>query len=102
MIEIILGLMGGLGLFLFGMKQMSDGLEKAAGAKMRSVLEFLPRRRSAESWLEHFYGNYPVVQCLHGYGGKLCEFGSYEPVSGCRRDHGCKHRYHCDLTADFL
>ena len=31
--EILLGLMGGLGLFLFGMKLMSDGLEKAAGAK---------------------------------------------------------------------
>lgn len=43
MIEIILGLMGGLGLFLFGMKQMSDGLEKAAGAKMRSVLEFFTK-----------------------------------------------------------
>lgn len=28
MAEIILGLMGGLGLFLYGMKLMSDGLEK--------------------------------------------------------------------------
>lgn len=38
-ISIIVSLMGGLGLFLLGMKQMSDGLEKAAGAKMRSILE---------------------------------------------------------------
>jgi phosphate:Na+ symporter len=43
MADIILGLMGGLGLFLFGMKQMSDGLEKAAGAKMRSILEFFTK-----------------------------------------------------------
>lgn len=43
MAEIILGLMGGLGLFLYGMKLMSDGLEKAAGAKMRSVLEFFTK-----------------------------------------------------------
>lgn len=43
MAEIILGLMGGLGLFLFGMKQMSDALEKAAGAKMRSILEFFTK-----------------------------------------------------------
>ena len=35
--------MGGLGLFLFGMKQMSDGLEKVAGAKMRSILEFFTK-----------------------------------------------------------
>lgn len=43
MIDIILGLMGGLGLFLFGMKLMSDALEKAAGAKMRSILEFFTK-----------------------------------------------------------
>ena len=43
MTSIVLGLMGGLGLFLFGMKQMSDGLEKAAGAKMRSILEFFTK-----------------------------------------------------------
>lgn len=43
MAEIILGLMGGLGLFLYGMKLMSDGLEKAAGAKMRSILEFFTK-----------------------------------------------------------
>ncbi len=41
--EIILGLMGGLGLFLYGMKLMSDALEKAAGAKMRSILEFFTK-----------------------------------------------------------
>ena len=29
-ISVIVSLMGGLGLFLLGMKQMSDGLEKAA------------------------------------------------------------------------
>ena len=43
MVEIILGLMGGLGLFLYGMKLMSDALEKAAGAKMRSILEFFTK-----------------------------------------------------------
>lgn len=44
-ISIILGLMGGLGLFLYGMKLMSDGLEKVAGAKMRSILEFFTKNR---------------------------------------------------------
>lgn len=42
---IILGLTGGLGLFLYGMKLMSDGLEKAAGAKMRGILEFFTKNR---------------------------------------------------------
>lgn len=40
-------LFGGLGLFLFGMKIMSDGLEQAAGARMRSVLEFFTTNRLA-------------------------------------------------------
>lgn len=43
--SVILGLMGGLGLFLYGMKLMSDGLEKVAGAKMRGVLEFFTKNR---------------------------------------------------------
>ena len=32
-------ILGGLGLFLYGMKMMSDGLEKMAGDRMRTVLE---------------------------------------------------------------
>ena len=43
--SVIVSLMGGLGLFLLGMKQMSDGLEKAAGAKMRSILEAVTTNR---------------------------------------------------------
>lgn len=35
----LLTLSGGLGLFLFGMKQMSESIEKAAGAKLRKILE---------------------------------------------------------------
>ncbi len=38
-------LLGGLGFFLYGMKLMSEGLEKAAGAKMRSILEFFTKNR---------------------------------------------------------
>ena len=40
---IILPLVGGLGLFLYGMHMMSEGIEKAAGAKLRSILEFFTR-----------------------------------------------------------
>lgn len=40
---IILPLIGGLGLFLYGMHMMSEGIEKAAGAKLRSILEFFTK-----------------------------------------------------------
>ena len=42
---IAFSLLGGLGLFLFGMKLMSEGLEKAAGARMRGILEFFTKNR---------------------------------------------------------
>ena len=44
-ITTIFLLFGGLGFFLYGMKMMSEGLEKAAGAKMRSILEFFTKNR---------------------------------------------------------
>jgi phosphate:Na+ symporter len=40
---MILGVIGGLGLFLFGMLLMSDGLKKVAGRKLRVVLETMTR-----------------------------------------------------------
>ncbi|WP_455719046.1 Na/Pi cotransporter family protein, partial [Anaerosporobacter sp.] len=40
-----LSLLGGLALFLLGMKMMSDGLEKAAGNKMKKILEKLTTNR---------------------------------------------------------
>ncbi|OIO39412.1 MAG: hypothetical protein AUJ75_01265 [Candidatus Omnitrophica bacterium CG1_02_49_10] len=41
--EIIFGLVGGLGLFLFGIKSLSEGLQKAAGSKIRQILKFLTK-----------------------------------------------------------
>ena len=43
--SVLLGLSGGLGLFLFGMTLMSDGIEKAAGAKLRSILEVFTKNK---------------------------------------------------------
>lgn len=42
---VLMSLAGGLSLFLFGMHVMSEGIEKAAGAKMRSILEFFTTNR---------------------------------------------------------
>lgn len=46
-LTIVLSLGGGLGLFLYGMKLMSDSIEKVAGAKLRSVLEVLTKNKFA-------------------------------------------------------
>ena len=41
----ILGLLGGLALFLYGMQMMSGGLEAAAGNRMKTILEKLTSNR---------------------------------------------------------
>lgn len=46
-IYMIFLLLGGLGMFLYGMKMMSDGLENVAGDRMRRVLEVLTTNRFA-------------------------------------------------------
>ena len=42
---IITGLLGGLGMFLYGMEMMSDGMKMTAGDSMRSILEKLTSNR---------------------------------------------------------
>jgi phosphate:Na+ symporter len=43
--KLIFGLLGGLGLFLFGMKIMSEGLQKVAGDRMRKILAAVTNNR---------------------------------------------------------
>lgn len=52
MFNIIIGIFGGLALFLFGMKSMGDGLQKVAGDRLRKILERATR--------------YPVIAVLLG------------------------------------
>jgi len=43
--DMILGTVGGLGLFLYGMTQMSGGLKKVAGRRLKSVLRSMTQKR---------------------------------------------------------
>lgn len=44
-LQIVLGFMGGLGLFIYGMNFMGEGLQKTAGSKMKKLLEVLTNNR---------------------------------------------------------
>lgn len=44
-IQNLFAFIGGLGMFLYGMDVMADGLQKSAGSKMKHLLEFLTRNR---------------------------------------------------------
>lgn len=45
MVVSIISLLGGLGLFLYGMKLMGDGLELVAGSKLKRVLQYLTNNK---------------------------------------------------------
>lgn len=42
--SMLIGLFGGLGLFIYGMKQMSEGLQKVSGKRLRHLLSSLTDR----------------------------------------------------------
>ena len=44
-VTTVILLFGGLGLFLYGMQMMSESLERVAGDRMRSILEFFTKNR---------------------------------------------------------
>lgn len=58
-VKVVFGLIGGLALFLYGMNSMSDALQKAAGEKMKKILEFLTKNpimgARPEPWLRLCY-----------------------------------------------
>ncbi|MDR1932037.1 MAG: Na/Pi cotransporter family protein [Spirochaetales bacterium] len=45
MIVKILQILGALGIFLYGMKMMSEGIQKTAGARMKTALDFMTKSR---------------------------------------------------------
>lgn len=49
--DLIFGLIGGLGLFFIGMRFMSEGLQKAAGDRLRRILETLTNNRVAATFV---------------------------------------------------
>ena len=55
----IMGLLGGLALFLYGMQMMSTGLEAAAGNKMKVILETL-----YQMTMLHLHLNKLQIHCL--------------------------------------
>jgi phosphate:Na+ symporter len=44
-LNVILGLLGGLGVFLYGINLMSEGLQRAAGERLKKILAILTKNR---------------------------------------------------------
>lgn len=77
--DLIFKLVGGLGIFLFGIKYMSDGLQKSAGDKMRGLLE----RYTSNPILGVLVGFSvtgidTIVNGDNGFGDWACKCGPYD------------------------
>ena len=97
-IENLLSLIGGLGLFLYGMTVMGESIEKAAGAKMRSFLDFFTKSFYRYAVWYAFLCNCTVIKRNNGYGSQLCQCRTDEFGAGSRGNYGCQCRYYHYFT----
>ena len=66
----IMGLLGGLALFLYGMQMMSNGLEQTARNQMRDILKKITSNRC--SYRCTYHGCHSVFFRNYGYGCRFC------------------------------
>ena len=76
-VELLLGLLGGLALFLYGMQMMSNNLEAAAGNKMKQILEKLTTNRFMGILVGAGITALIVIFSYNGYDRRLCKLRSY-------------------------
>ena len=94
----VFSLLGGLGLFLFGIKTMGDGLEQAAGSKMKRLLEALTRNKLTAVLVGLLVT--AVIQSSSATTVMVVGFvnaGLLVPEQGHRGHHGRQYRHHRDL-----
>ena len=98
-IENFMMLLCGLGLFLYGMKLMGDGLELAAGSRLKTMIE----RLTTNNYMGALIGLAvtAVIQsssATHGCGLRKCRIDDFG--AGRRRDHGRQYRHDGDRLYD--
>jgi hypothetical protein len=93
-----------LSLFLFGMKVMSEGIQKLAGDKMRSILGAMTSNRFLGVLTGFsYYNTCTIFFSIYCYAGKLCKCRAPEPCSIRWGNYGGKYwNYnHCLVNIHF-
>ena len=88
-------LLGGLGLFLLGMKDMSEGLEKERN--LRILHEKSIYRNGGRYFI---YSGSSVIKRYDGYGSQLCKFRSYDSFAGDWSNLRSQYRYYSNRSVD--
>ena len=100
--SMIVLLAGGLGLFIFGMKMMGDGLEQAAGSRLKRLLEILTENRLMGLLVGAIVT--AIVQSSSATTVMVVGFVNWHNDLGAssRGYYGCKHRNYHDRIFNFL
>ena len=96
----VFSLVGSLALFLFGMKTMSEGLEKFAGDRLRSILAAMTKNR-VMGVLTGILITALILECHDGNGGEFCECRTDDAGTVYRCHHGREYRHNGD-SVDYL
>ena len=96
----ILGLLGGLALFLYGMQMMSAGLEDAAGNRMKQILERLTSNRFLGVAGSRNHSCDPVFFRYHRHGRRFRQLRHDDLKAGGLDYHGRQYRNYHHRTAD--
>ena len=94
--SMILSLLCGVSLFLFGMSLMGDGLKLAAGNKLEAFLYKMTNTPLKGVALGTGVTSDPVVFRDDSYGNRFCKLRYDEAETGDRYHHGSEYRnqYH--------
>ena len=96
-ITMVLSLLSGVALFLYGMALMGDSLKKVAGNKLELILYKLtnsPIKRIAAGYSRN--SDHSVVISYNCYGRRIRKLRYDESCSGNRNHYGCQYwnKYH--------
>ena len=103
---ILFKLIGALALLMFGMKSMSESLQKMAGPQLRHVLGAMTTNRFTGILTGTFItAARAIINRNDGDDGEFCECRTPNPCASHIGYHGCKHRndaYGMDHVSWFL
>ena len=91
----LISMAGGLGLFLFGMRYMSDSIERVAGTKLRRILEIFTTNRFTGLIVGIIFTG--IVQS-----SSACTAMVVSSVTGSRSSVWCKYRYYDYIPISFF
>ena len=91
-VNIVIGVLGGLGIFIFGMMLMSDGLQQFAGDRLKGLLQLFTGNRFCHVGGPGCDVADPIIKRLYGHGRWLCQCVVAESHAGDRRHSWFLHR----------